>query len=96
MKKVSELIVKLNSQLTKKKKLFLTNIFICISNFYGFPKVHISEQIKYVILQKNNEYIELYEPNHLTVRPIVGEPICPIKPLSELIDIIFKMFFYPY
>lgn len=45
-----------------------------------------------MILRQNKEYIELYEPDELTVRPIVGGPNRPKKSLSELIDIILKNF----
>ena len=39
-------------------------------------------------------YIKLYEPNDLIVKPIIEGPICPIKPLSEPIDIIVIFFFF--
>ena len=39
-----------------------------------------------------NTYIEIHEPDDLTVRPIVGGPNCPTKPLSQHIDIILKPF----
>ena len=62
------------------------------SNFYGLPKVHKSKQINEAIHQQNNEYVEIYEPDDLTVRPIVDGPNCPTRPLSQLIDIILKPF----
>ena len=48
-KKICELAQKFDSQSTNKEKLFLTNISFSTSNFYGFPKVHKSRQIKEVI-----------------------------------------------
>lgn len=90
MKKVCELTEKFDSQLVKKEMLFLTIFSFLMGNFYGLSKVHKIKQIKEAILQQNKEYIELYEPNDLTVRPIVGGPNCPAKPLSELIDKILK------
>lgn len=90
MKKVCELTEKFDSQLVKKEMLFLTIFSFLMGNFYGLPKVHKIKQIKEAILQQNKEYIELYEPNDLTVRPIVGGPNCPAKPLSELINKILK------
>ena len=88
LKKIGELTSKYESILTKAKKLYLTNISFSTSNFYGLPKVHKSKQINEAIQQQNNEYIEIYEPDSFTVRPIVGEPNCPTRPLSQLIDII--------
>ena len=88
IKKTSELTKKYESLLTKAEKLYLTNIFLSTSNFYGLPKVHKSKQINEAIQQQNNEYIEIYEPDSFTVRPIVGGPNCPTRPLSQLIDII--------
>ena len=88
MKKIGELTSKYESILTKAKKLYLTNISFSTSNFYGLPKVHKSKQINEAIQQQNNEYIEIYEPDSLIVRPVVGGPNCPTRPLSQLIDII--------
>ena len=62
-----------------------------MTNFYGLLKVHKLKQIKEVILQQK-EYIELFEPNGLTLRQTVGGPNCPTKPLSEHINIILKPF----
>ena len=73
--------------LTKTKKLYLTNISLSTSNVYGLPKVHKSKQINAVIQQQNNEYIEVHEPDNLTVRPIVGGPNCLTTLLIHLIDI---------
>ena len=92
MKKIGELANKYESLLTKAEKLYLTNISFSTSNFYGLPKVHKSKQINEAIQQQNNEYIEIHEPDDLTVRPIVGGPNCPTRPLSQLINIILKLF----
>ena len=92
MKKIGELTSKYESLLKKAEKLYLTNISFSLSNFYELPKVHKSKQINEAIQQQNNEYIEIHEPDDLTVRPIVGGPNCPTRPLSQLIDIILKPF----
>ena len=92
MKNIDELANKHESLLTKAEKLYLTNISFSTSNFYGLPKVHKSKQTNEAIQQQNNEYIEIHEPDDLTVRPIVGGPNCPTRPLSQLIDIILKPF----
>ena len=80
--------------LTKAEKLhlFQRNICFSTSNFYRLPKVHKSKQINDAIQPQNNEYIEIHEPDDLTVRPIVGGPNCPTRPFSQLIDITLKAF----
>ena len=78
--------------LTKQEKNCLTKSSFSTRNFYGLPKVHKSKQISEAIQNQNDEYIEIFEPSDLTVRPIVGGPNCPTRPLSELIDIILKPF----
>ena len=92
MKKIGELANKYESLLTKAEKLYLTSISFSTSNFYGLPKVHISKQINGAIQQQNHEYTEIHEPDDSTVRPIVGGPNCPTRSLSQLIDIILKLF----
>ena len=91
MEKIGELANIYKSLLTKAEKLYLTNISFSTSNFYGLPKVHKSK-INEAAEQQNNEYIEIHEPDDLTVRPIVGGPNCPTRPLSQLTDIILKPF----
>ena len=91
-KKIGELANKFESLLTKAEKLYLTNISFSTSNFYGLPKIHKSKQINEAIQQQNNGYIEIHEPDDLTVRPIVGGPNCPTRPLSQLIAITLKAF----
>ena len=91
MEKIGELANIYKSLLTKAEKLYLTNISFSTSNFYGLPKVHKSK-INEAAEQQNNEYIEIHEPDDLTVRPIVGGQNCPTRPLSQLTDIILKPF----
>ena len=89
------IIVLWKSLLTKAKKLNLTNISFSTYNFYGFyglPKVHKSKKINEALQQQNNEHIEIRGPDKLNVRPIVGGPNCPTRPLCQLIDIILKPF----
>ena len=92
MKKIQELSKKHDNILTKQEKNYLSKNSFSTSNFYGLPKVHKSKQISEAIQNQNDEYIEIFEPSDLTVRPIVGGPNCPTRPLSELIDIILKPF----
>ena len=41
---------------------------------------------------QNIEIIEIFEPDGLKLRPIVGGPKCPRRKLSQLIDILLKPF----
>ena len=77
MKKTGELTNNYESVLAKADKLYLTNISFSTRKFYGLPKIHKSKQINEAIQQQNNQYIEIHEPDDLTVRPIVGGPNCP-------------------
>ena len=57
------------------------------SNFYGSPKIHKSMVIESAINTQNSEIIEIFEPNGLKLKTIVGDPNCPTRKLSQLIDI---------
>ena len=48
--------------------------------------------IESAIDTQNSEIIEIFEPNDLKVRPIVGGPKCPTRKLGQLIDILLKPF----
>ena len=72
--------------------IHLINISFSISSFYGLSKVCKSKQINEAIRQQINEHTEIHEPDDLTMRPIVGGPNCPTRPLSHLIDKILKPF----
>ena len=86
MKKTGELTNKYESFLAKVEKFYLTNIFFSTSKFYGLPKVHKSKQINEAIQQQNNHNIKIHEADSLTVRPIVGGPNWPTRPVT-----LFKM-----
>ena len=86
IKKIGKFANKYQLLLTKAEKLYLKNTFFPTSNFYGLPKLRKSKQISEAIQQQNNEYIEIHEPNNLTVRRRVGRPNCPRRPLSQLIN----------
>ena len=45
------------------------------------------------IKEKQKESVHIIEPSDLKLWPIVAGPICPIRPLSNLIDILLKPFF---
>ena len=76
----------------KEEQDFLTKFSFLTSNFYGLPKVHKSKIIQEAIQVQNSEYIKIYEPSDLTLRPIVADPTCPTCRLSNLVDILLKPF----
>ena len=56
------------------------------------PKIHKSKIIQEAIQVQNSEYVKIYEPPDLTLRPIVAGPNCPTRRLSNLVDILLKPF----
>ena len=95
-KKVSKDLEKLATKfincLLKEEQDFLTKFSFSTSNFYGLSKVQKSKIIQEAIQVKNCEYIKIYDPLDLTLRPIVAGPSCPTRRLSNLIDILLKPF----
>ena len=63
-----------------------------VSNFYGLPKIHKSMIIESAIDIQNSEIIEIFEPNDLTLRPIVAGTKYLTRKQSQLIDILLKPF----
>ena len=55
-------------------------------------KLQKSKIIQEAIQVKNCEYIKIYDPLDLTLRPIAAGPSCPTRRLSNLIDILLKPF----
>ena len=51
-----------------------------------------SKWIQNAIKEQQKEYVNIIEPSDLKLRPIVAGPICPTRPLSNLIDILLKPF----
>ena len=82
MKGIAKIIEKYKDNLTKKEKEYLLSFSYNTSNFYGLPKI-----CKFKLIQ-NVEYVHIIEPSNLKLRPIVSGPICPTRPLSNLIDIL--------
>ena len=78
----------------KGRTRFSNQVFISTSNFYVLPKIHKSKIIQEAIKVQNSEYVKIYEPPNLTVRPIVAGPNCPTRCLSNLVDILLKPFLY--
>ena len=76
----------------KEEQDFLTKFSFSTINFYGLPKVHKSKIIQEAIQVQNSEYVKIYEPPDLTLRPIVAGPNCPTRRLSNLVDILLKPF----
>ena len=48
--------------------------------------------VESAINTRNSAFIEIFEPNDLKLRSIVGGPKCPSRKLSQLIDILLKPF----
>ena len=48
--------------------------------------------VESAINTRNSAFIEIFEPNDLKLRRIVGGPKCPSRKLSQLIDILLKPF----
>ena len=92
MKGIAKIIEKYKDNLTKKEKEYLTSFSYNTSNFYGLPKIHKSKLIQNAIKEQQKEYVHIIEPSDLKLRPIVAGPICPTRPLSNLIDILLKPF----
>ena len=89
---LEKLAAKFSNCLLKEKQDFLTKFSFSTGNFYGLPKVHKSKIIQEAIQLQNSEYIKIYEPSNLILRPIVAGPNCPTRCLSNLIDILLKPF----
>ena len=92
MKGIKKIIEKYKDNLTKKEKEYLISFSYNTSNFYGLPKIHKSKLIQNAIKEQQKEYVHIIEPSDLKLRPIVAGPICPTRPLSNLIDILLKPF----
>ena len=86
------LFSKFSNCLSKEEQDFLTNFSFSTSNFYGLPKFDKSKVIQEAIQVQNSEYINIYEPSDLTLRPIVAGPNCPTCRVSNLVDILLKPF----
>ena len=91
-KDLEKLVIKFRSSLLKEERDFRTKFSFSTSSFYGLPKVHKSKIIQEAIQVHNSEYIKIYEPPDLTLRPIVAGPNCPTRRLNSLGDILLKPF----
>ena len=92
MKGIAKIIEKYKDNLTKQEKEYLTSFSYNTSNLYGLPKIHKSELIQNAITEQQKEYVHIIEPSDLKLRPTAAGPICPARPLSNLIDILLKPF----
>ena len=90
MKKIKALITKYKPLLTDSEYKYLSHNYFETSNFYGRPKIHKSEILHKAIKEQNKELITISESNDLKLRPIVGGPKCPIRRLSNFLDLILK------
>ena len=95
-KDLEKLVAKFSNCLSKEEQDFLTKFSFSTSKFYDLPKVHKSKIVQEAIQVQNSEYIKIYEPSDLTLRPIFAGQNCPTRRLSNLVDILLKPFFNPY
>ena len=91
-KDLEKLVAKFSNCLLKEEQDFLTKFSSSTSNFYGLPKIRKSKIIQEAIQVQSSEYVKIYEPPDLTLRPIVAGPNCPTRGLSNLVDILLKPF----
>ena len=92
MKGIAKIIEKYKDNLTKKEKEYLICFSCNTSNFYGLAKIHKSKLIQNTIKEQQKEYVHIIDPSDSKLRPIVAGPVCPIRPLSNLINILLKPF----
>ena len=90
MQKIKRLLLRHSSVLTEKEANFVTNFDYKESCFYSLPKIHKSNLIKDAVIKQNSEYVTCENPDDLTFKPILGGPVAPTQPLSNLLDIILK------
>ena len=90
MTNLTELVQKYHNSLTKKEIDYLTKFNFTTSNFYGLPKVRTLDKIAEAVNAQHSECIRVFEPDNLTLRPVVAGPNCPTKRLITFIDIIIK------
>ena len=88
--KIKSYTTKWSEEMTEHEADYVTNFDGKPSQFYSLPKVHKSQEILKKISEQKSEYIELYHPDDLTFRPIVGGPHCETHRISNYIDIILK------
>ena len=79
MNKIKKLSQKYENILNKLEIDHLTNFSASTSNFYSFPNIN-----KFALKS------EVLEPSEL--KTIVAGPLCPTRPLSDLLDEILKPF----
>ena len=92
MNKIKKLTQKYESVLTKLETDYLTNFSASASNLYCLPKSNKSALISQAIAKQNNKYVEVLEPSDFKLRSVAAGPTYPIRPLSGLLDNIFKPF----
>jgi hypothetical protein len=90
--KIASLCKKYKACLTTDEINYLTKFDCKEANLYGLPKPHKSLLIKAAIENQNSELIEIFSPQDLKIRPIIGGPASPTSHLSQLVDFLLKPF----
>ena len=90
MLKIKQLMKEHTGELTKKEIDYVQNFITKTSNFYGLPKIHMSNIMKTAVKDQNSEYVKLPPTADLKMRPIVAGPSSPTRRLSNFLDLILK------
>ena len=88
--KYNKFIKKFKFCLTKKEEQYSTKFEVKQSNFYGLPKVHKSKWTKEACEKSPTTYVEIIDPDDLTLRPIIAGPTSQTHRLSNLLDILLR------
>ena len=84
------MVKKDRNNLTKKEVDYLANFKWQSSNNYCTPKVHKCKRIQEAIAFSPDDYIEVFQPEDLKIRPIISGPESPTKRLICLIENLLK------
>ena len=89
-KKLKSLVEKYRGNLTKRKVIYLTKFQWQSSHIYCTPKVHKCITIQEAITLLIDDYIEVFQPEHLKRRTIISGPESSTQRLSCLMENLLK------
>lgn len=88
MLKLKTIINEYRQQLTEKETKYLLSFNIKTNNFYGLPKIHKSQTIKDRGKVSESTYINVTNPDDITIRPTSNGSTCETHRISNLLDIL--------
>ena len=91
-RKIKALTEKHSSELTSKEIDYLTNFEYRMSNIYGLPKIHKSQEIKEKVKEHPANCITVTQPSELTMRPIIAGHSSVISRLSNFLDTLLRRY----